>query len=394
MKKHFGLLGLLVVAALALTACGSDDASVETSISETSVEASVEETSVSEASVEETSVSEASVEEVEEVEEEVIPEGMYRSELTNELISTDIQNQRPIAVMVDNESKAYPHMGLSNADVVYELMNSTANGRITRLMCLVKDWGNLEQFGSVRSTRPTNVMLAGEWNAILVHDGGPYYIDEYLARDWSNNLSGGFARFTNGKNWEYTEYVTSEDYYNADQDKTYDGLGDRIDAAGYTRDYNEYYQGAHFTFASGEQDFSDRADAFQVNEIDLPYPHNSSKLIYNEETQTYDYYCYDEAHVDPLADNEVMSFKNLIVYACSFTQYDEHGYLIYNCIGAGDQGYYITNGYAIPIHWAKPDENIQTIYYDLTMGGQISLNTGKTYITMVPDDVWTDVVYK
>ena len=66
---------------------------------------------------------------------------MYRSELTNELIDESLKNQRPIAVMVDNESIALPHYGLSQADVVYEMMNSTLNGRITRFMVLVKRLG-------------------------------------------------------------------------------------------------------------------------------------------------------------------------------------------------------------------------------------------------------------
>lgn len=393
MKKRISVLALMMVSVLAFASCGEE--AVETP-------SSVSEVSISEKPIEELipEVADSSVEEPEEVvevvedEPEVIPEGMYRSELTNEFISEELKDQRPIAVMVDNETKAYPHIGLNQADVVYELMNSTANGRITRLMCLVKDWKNIEQFGSVRSTRPTNVLVAGEWNAILVHDGGPYYIDEYLARPWSNNLSGGFARFTNGKNWEYTEYVTSESYTNKDQGKDYPGLISRVASRGYSETYNEYYEGPHFEFNTKDADYSDHNSRFEVKEIDLPYPHNSSKLIYNEETQTYDYYCYGEAHIDPLDDNKVMSFKNLILYAVGFTQYDEHGYLIYNCIGAGDQGYYISNGYAIPIHWAKPSENAQTLYYDLEKGGLIKLNTGKTYITMVPDDVWTEVEYK
>ena len=118
-------------------------------------------------------------EEPEEEEEayEETKEGYVRSELTNEWIDEKLENQRPIAVMVDNELTALDHYGVNQADVVYELMNSTANGRITRLMCLVKDYEKIEQFGSIRSTRTTNVMLSGEWNAILVHDGGPFYID-------------------------------------------------------------------------------------------------------------------------------------------------------------------------------------------------------------------------
>ena len=87
--------------------------------------------------------------------EEENREGMYRSEITNEWIDESLKDQRPVAVMVDNEKTALPHYGLTEADVVYEIMNSTANGRITRLMAIVKDWGKITQFGSIRSTRPT-----------------------------------------------------------------------------------------------------------------------------------------------------------------------------------------------------------------------------------------------
>lgn len=107
-------------------------------------------------------------------EEEVAPEHSYRSELTNEWIDEDLKDQRPIAVMVDNEKTALPHYGLTEADVVYEIMNSTLNDRITRFMVLVKDWESITQLGSIRSVRPTNFMLAAEWNAVLCHDGGRF----------------------------------------------------------------------------------------------------------------------------------------------------------------------------------------------------------------------------
>ena len=45
-------------------------------------------------------------------EDDSVPEGMYRSELTNEIISKDIENQRPVAVMVDNET--YPYQAIRN----------------------------------------------------------------------------------------------------------------------------------------------------------------------------------------------------------------------------------------------------------------------------------------
>lgn len=328
----------------------------------------------------------------EETAEEETREGMYRSELTNEWIDENLKDQRPIAVMVDNESFALPHYGVNSADVVYELMNSTANGRITRLMVLVKDWANIERLGSVRSTRPTNFMLAAEWNAILCHDGGPFYNDEYIARPYTNNLSGGFARFSNGKATEYTEYITAESYTNANKGKTYPGLIQRIEESGYSKTYNEYYPGPHFQFAAGEVDLSGETNVQPATEIAFPFPHNSSKLSYNENAGEYEYYEYGEAHTDPLDGDAITGFKNVIIQSCSFTQYDENGYLIYHVVGSGEDGYYLTNGQAIPITWSKADETAVTVYKNKATGEEIELNTGKTYIAIVPSDAWGELV--
>lgn len=118
----------------------------------------------------------------------------YVSELTGLPTSIALQTQRPVAVMIDNDTKALPHYGLSEADVVYEMMNSTANKRVTRLMAIYKDWQNVGQIGNVRSTRPTNILLASEWNAILIHDGGPFYNNPYFKSTGISHLSGGFSR--------------------------------------------------------------------------------------------------------------------------------------------------------------------------------------------------------
>ena len=323
-----------------------------------------------------------------EPEEEVV-EGCYRSELTNEWIDEGLKDQRPIAAMVDNELFALNHFGVNSCDVVYEMMNSTANDRITRLMCIAKDYENIEQLGSIRSTRPTNFMIAAEYNAILIHDGGPFYNDDYYAKDYTNNLSGGFARIPNGKSLEFTEYVTPEEYTNS-KGKTFDGLLKRIEDAKYSRTYTELYEGPHFNFSNKEFELSETDETKSAKSISLPFYHNKSNLQYNEETKTYEYYEYGDPHVDELT-GEVTSFKNLIVYGVSFAQLDENGYLIYNVIGTGEHGYYITNGEAIPIMWIKEGEASITKFYNQKTGEEITLNTGKTYIAIVPDDTWEEV---
>lgn len=247
-------------------------------------------------------------------EPEEIPEGMYRSEITNEWIDESLRNQRPIAVMVDNEKTALPHYGLTQADVVYEMMNSTANGRVTRFMAIVKDWESLTQFGSIRSTRNTNVYLVGEWNAILCHDGGPYYVmgtTNYTGmiaqKKYCDNLSGIFSRVNNGKPTEFTEYIVQDDRSVKTKGKT---VAEGIKARGYDREYNEYYLGKHFTFSDKEFDLSGESGSFTCTEIQiLPFAHNKSTLKYNESTGTYDYYEYGEAHLDPENDNAPLTSR-------------------------------------------------------------------------------------
>ena len=165
MKKKTLLLFLsAALACTMLTGCGgsSDDAAAPTVTDVSEGENTEEADEPTDAAEEEASA------------EEETREGMYRSELTNEWIDESLQNQRPVAIMVDNEKTALPHYGLNDADIVYEMMNSTANGEITRFMALFKDWGSIKQVGSIRSVRPTNFMIAPEYNAVVIHYGGPF----------------------------------------------------------------------------------------------------------------------------------------------------------------------------------------------------------------------------
>ena len=374
----FLLFVLMMAGILGLVACS------KSSSNETEEETfSTEDEVVEEVAEEEVEEEEEEEEEVEE--EEEAPEGMYRSELTNEWISEDIKDQRPIAVMVDNEKTALYHYGLSQADIVYEMMNSTANGYVTRLMVLFKDYDSVDMIGSIRSTRPTNLMIAPEWNAIVCHDGGPYYINTYLANDYVDNFSGGFSRVNNGKATEFTEYILSGD------------MEDKFASSSVDREYNEYAPTEdHFQFASESNPVvlsEDYSSAISATYIDLPFDHNSSELQYDEESGTYLYYEYGMAHVDPGNDNTQLAFTNVILQEMSYSQLDSHGYMVWNCIDESWQytGYYITGGEAIAIHWTKHSDTDRTIYYDEN-GEEITINTGKTYIAFVADDRWDELV--
>ena len=378
MKKRSLIIGLLFMYSVAVTACGNEKQPVsvntETADTQTDIQTETEE-------AEDVSVSD-------EIVDEEIPVGKVVSDLTGEFIDEDIANQRPVAVMVDNEKKALPHYGLTKADIIYEMVNSTANGRVTRLMALVKDWGAIEQLGNVRSARATNCMLAMEWNAILCHDGGPFYINDYTSMASLDNLNGGFSRIPNGKSREFTEYISKGE------------IEKRLTANKIATEYNKHYEGTHFTFANEVE----LAAGTAANKVELPFPHNSSELEYSEEDRVYYYSEYGQPHLDPGNDDAQLCFKNVIIQEADMythsvkdakgkVNYDQNGYMFYQLKNSSGKGYYLVNGKMEEITWEKGGLTSPTRYFDAN-GKELVLNVGKTYIALVPSDAWKDVMIK
>ena len=89
--------------------------------------------------------------------------------LTGLPIEPEEMAKRPVAVMLNNIKKAQPQIGISQADVIYEV---PAEGGITRMLAVYQSLEGVELLGSVRSTRPYYIELALGHDALLVHAGG------------------------------------------------------------------------------------------------------------------------------------------------------------------------------------------------------------------------------
>ena len=78
--------------------------------------------------------------------------------------------------------------------------------------------------------------------------------------------------------------------------------------------------------------------------------------------------------------------KNIIIYGVNYSNYCDHGYCAYQKIdnvGSGE-GYYVSNGYSIPITWNKSGKNDKTIYKIKSSGEELVVNDGNTYIQIYP----------
>ena len=151
MKKIYAVLAIGLAGALMLSGCGKEEEPVEEPVAEQPAMVVTDTVTPQPEAVAETP---APV--VDDEEPDTPPDGMCANQLTGEWIDASLKDQRPIAVMVDDERTALPHFGISTSDIMYEMVNSTMNEGVTRFMVMVKDWGSIKQLGSIRSTRPSD----------------------------------------------------------------------------------------------------------------------------------------------------------------------------------------------------------------------------------------------
>ena len=73
-------------------------------------------------------------------------------------------------------------------------------------------------------------------------------------------------------------------------------------------------------------------------------------------------------------------------------------YNYYNYYSSGQakaDGYYLTNGNAIPIKWTKTNKDTEPAhYYNAKTGEELVMNAGKIYISLIPSDSWNKVTIK
>lgn len=315
---------------------------------------------------------------------QVLADGEVPSVYTNELIPAAMASQRPIAIMMPTDKAAQPSYGIGNAKILYEVMEE---GEISRQLAIIDDWQNLDRIGNIRSCRDYYIPIATEWDPILIHFGGVYYMEKRITASDINNLSGtseygiggaapgsGYFFRTTDRKAPHNAYISSN------------GITEACNSLGYSLSTrSEYYNASHFQFAEGTNTLEQYEGALPGNTIDLSgiFTYTKSSLTYNAETGLYSKNLHGKAQIDGNTGAQ-LTFSNVIIQNTKWSKRDAKGYLSFQMIGSGD-GYYFTQGKGIHITWKKTSDYSPTKFYD-DNGNEIRLNTGKTYIAIAQQE--------
>lgn len=275
---------------------------------------------------------------------------------------------RPYAIVINNSTAAVKvQTGLQNAYIVYEF---PVEGGLTRLMALYKDVGDLT-IGTIRSSRHNFIDYALEHDAVFVHYGWSHYAkdDEYaLQIDFINGTLGGGPFWRNNPENLASEHTV---YTNTSKIKEY------IASKNMRTTTN---QGLVLNYNVNGVDLTKNGDCIIANKIFIPSNSIANTTYeYDSENKNYKRFVNESPNIDYYT-KEQFTTKNIIIQKINTKMASDNYYWDLETIGTGD-GYYITNGYAVPIKWNKESRTSKTKYTYLD-GEEVLLNDGNTYIQL------------
>lgn len=322
------------------------------------------------------------------------------------------EGQRITAVMVNNIYAARPQRGLSNAEILFEIVTE---GGITRFMPLFVDYNDIGEIGPVRSGRDQHFQIILPWQALYVHEGQSVVVDQYVANYDYDELniksieSGGNGYRDNTRvNWagasraagtlstEHTLYTNTE------------GIANYI--ATHNVDMSRTYKSTFFNFVdyrdenpirdlslSVDSAYSDKYGPIVTDGEFVSVTHSASyrsRFLYDGSTTTYKMQqYYGDAGWREVRDennDQQLAFTNLIVLFTdihTYPQYVEKGLQEVD-YASGGVGYYCYGGKCEKIYWQKGTALEALRLYYLDANGQCSndmldVNIGKSYVAIV-----------
>lgn len=352
------MLALILAVSMLLCACGSKPAETtappETTVPETTVP---ETTAPPETTVPPTT-------------EPTEPPPVDTNPLTGEALE-EVTENRPYAIMINNTAKAVPQCGISQADILYEII---AEGSVTRFLAIFEDLSDVNVIGPVRSVRPYFYQMAKHYGAILSSAGGSDEAISIIKKakyNYLNGIAGAGSAFyrdewrKSNRGFEHSLMTTGEKLMNA------------ADKAGYETSMADVDYGFHFT---GEAMTAGEA----ANELTIWFYKNGKKttMTFDGSTGQYVMSQHGATSVDANDDSPI-SFRNVVVLEADSYVKDKKGHLEVQTTGTG-KGFFARDGRVIPITWSRESTSAQYVYTDES-GNPVSFGIGKTYIAIVPD---------
>ncbi|NLA88155.1 MAG: DUF3048 domain-containing protein [Clostridiales bacterium] len=301
--------------------------------------------------------------------------------LTGLPAEAEIVNNRPYAIMINNIKAAQPQIGISKADLIYEIL---VEGGITRMMAVFQDVAGAGEIGSIRSARPYFVDIALGLDAIYIHAGGS---DDAYSKLYSRNIfhldgvNGGkqdifFRDPARKKSMGLVHSLVTTDDLILKHVPTY-------------KVNNE-----HKSDYECNMSFSDDAAAsgnLTAQTITAHFsPSKTTTFKYSADAGMYDVRQYGSAYIDGNNQSKI-TVANVIILRTSINiiSGDKEGRIDVDVTGSG-KGFFYCGGKYEEITWSRAKSTDQFTFTCLD-GTELVFARGKTYICVISKNNKIDI---
>ena len=279
---------------------------------------------------------------------------------------------RPLAISINNTPVAIKvQQGLNKAYIVYEI---PTEGYTSRLLALYKGEEDVK-FGTIRSARHNMIDFSYESDAIFTAYGWSHYAEDQLRSNIIDYVQG-----ITGEGGMYRENPLDLDYEHTVNMNTSTVYNYARDSKGYSLESDNTIL---LKYNPEDVDLTSRDGSMTANRVFIDYGSVENNFYYDGETKMYKRNVNDVDTKD-FSTGENFTTKNIIIEKISYYPTDDNHYWNLNVVGEGD-GYFVTNGKAVPIRWSKSDRTAKTKYTYLD-GSEIEVSDGRTYIEVMIHD--------
>ena len=287
-------------------------------------------------------------------------------------VEEDLSGLRPYAVMLNNKREALPQLGVSQADIIYEVC---AEGGITRMEALFATMEGVGNLGSIRSIRPYYIELATAYDSIVIHAGGSEEAYSDL-RLWGithfDGVRGGYdARIF----WRDEDRMANAGYEHSLLTSG-EKILEFVEGNRYRLEHEEGYEAPLKFNNENAAKFGETAEVVTVRFSN----YQTDIFTYDAESKRYLIEGQNRAYIDGNSEEQV-GVTNVLVLNTTSQVLDNVGRLRVETTGTHD-GMYFCGGRAVPITWSR-DTRDDAFEYRLANGWELRLNPGKTYICLI-----------
>lgn len=272
---------------------------------------------------------------------------------------------RPLSVMINNAPAARPQSGVSEADILYEVL---AEGGITRLIGIFQSHTGIVKIGPIRSIRPYLLDIGESYGGVTVHAGGSpaaYAILQKEKKEDMDEIGRAGAYFWRDK----TRKAPHNLYSNAAKlregaEKL--GFAQVVKVPGYLFNNPDYIPNA-----------GEAAAEFSVNFMLKSY---KVDYKYDAQRRTYLRYVNDKQHLDLNNDNPVEA-ANVMVIGADHKVLDDVGRLQID-VELGGEALLFQRGQVMKGRWSRQPGDVIRFVKE---GEEALLYPGITHILVVPN---------